>query len=88
MENKLASPVYSLVHASPIFTYRNARDPLSPSHYSSAESVTPKGIPTPRKNPPNPLLYIPADPDSDPTSSYFSSSESSHSSDDNYYKLI
>ena len=36
IENILASPVHSPVHASPIFTYGAASDPPSPPHNSSA----------------------------------------------------
>ena len=39
----LASPIYPLVPASPIFTYGSTSHPPSPSHDSPAESVTPKG---------------------------------------------
>ena len=68
----LTSPVYSPVHASPIFTYGSASNPSSPSYYSSEEVVTPKGNPKPCNNPPNTLLYVPAYLDSDPSFSYYS----------------
>ena len=69
-----------------IFTYRTASDPLSPPHDSSSESMTPKLNPTPRNNPSNPVLNLPADMDSDTSSSYYYSSDSSDPSDDNLYK--
>ena len=65
--------------------YESARDPTLPSHDSSAESVTPKGIPNPCNNPTNPLPYVPDDLDSDPSLSDSSSSDSSDSSDGDYY---
>ena len=80
IEKILTSTGY-LVHtpppvlASPIFTYWRASDPLSLVHDYSAEIITPKGNTNPRVNPPNPVTNIPADPDSDPSSSYSSSSE-------------
>ena len=96
----LASTVNSQVHASPIFTYESARGPLSiftygsaseppsPLNELSAESVIPKKLnPKTHKNPPNPVLYVPADPDPDSSLSD-SSSGLSDSSDDDYYKLI
>ena len=86
LENILASPVHSPVQASPIFTHGIASDPMSPSHDSSAESVTPKLIYKPGDNPPNLVLYVPSDPDSYPILSYYSLSESSNSSDNEYYK--
>ena len=82
----LASSVHSLLHTSLIFTYWSASDPPSPSHDSSAESVTSKGNPKPSKNPPNLVPNVPDDPYSDPSLSDSSSSESSDSSDDEYYK--
>ena len=63
------------VLASPIFTYWRASDPPSPLHDYSAESITPKGNTNPFGNPPNPVTNVPTDPDSDPSSSYSSSSE-------------
>ena len=52
-EKILASPVHSLVYASPKFTYGNASDPLSPLYDSLEESVTPRVISKPRDNLPN-----------------------------------
>ena len=48
--------------------------------------MTPKGNPKPRKNPTNMVPSVPADPDSDPSFSDSSLSESSDSSDEDYYK--
>ena len=48
IEKILVSPVYSLVYASPIFTYGSASDPPSLPHDSSAESMTHKGNTTAR----------------------------------------
>ena len=48
--------------------------------------MTPQGINKPHDKPPNPVLYVPADPDSDQIFSYYSLSESSDSSDDKYNK--
>ena len=59
---------------------------LSSSGDLSSESVTPKVIPNTRNNPPNLVLYVPAEPDSEPSFSYSSLSESSDSSEDEYYK--
>ena len=59
----------STVPASPIFTYGEASHPLSPTHDSPAESVTPTRNPEPRNNPPNQLPNVPSDPDSNPDSS-------------------
>ena len=87
------SPPVHLVHthypvpASPIFTYGTTSDHRSPSHDSSAESVTPKGNPTSYNKPPNPVRKVIADPDSDPSSLDSSLSDSSDSSDDEYYKI-
>ena len=50
--------------------------------------MTAKVNPNPCKNPPNTVPYIPADPDSDPSFSDYSLSESSESSDNEYYKWI
>ena len=86
IEKISAMLVHSPVHSSPIFNYWNTSNPPSLPHYSSTESVTPKGIPTPHDNPPNPVPYVPADPDSDPGLSYSSMSNSYDSSDDEYYK--
>ena len=69
-----------------IFTYGTASDPWSPSHDLSAESVTPKGNPTPWNKPHNPVPNIPSDPDSDPILSDYSLSDSFDSSEDEYYK--
>ena len=55
-------------------------------HDPSAEIATPKRNPKPRNNPPNIVSYEPADPDSDPSLSDFSLSDSSDSLDDDYYK--
>ena len=91
IENILTSPVH-LVHTpttlptSPIFNYGRESYPLSPSHDSSEESVTPKGNPKPHDNPSNPVPNVLADPDSDPSLSDFSSSNSSDSPDNKYYK--
>ena len=63
VEKILAFTVHSMVHASPIFTYESEINPLSPPHYPSTESVTPKGNPKPHGNPPNPVPKVPADPD-------------------------
>ena len=59
-----------MVPAPLIFTYGTTSDPQSPSHDSSAETMKPKGNPTPRNNPPNMVPNVPADPDSDLISSY------------------
>ena len=48
--------------------------------------MTPKVNPTPLNNPPNPIPNVPADPDSDPSSSDSSISYFSHLSDDEFYK--
>ena len=77
--------LYPPVPAPQKFIYGTS-DPLSPSHDSSEESVTSKGNPTSRNNPPNPVPNAPADPDPDPSSSDSSSSDSSESSYDKYYK--
>ena len=61
---------------------------LSPSYDSAEESVTPKVIPKPSNNPTNQVTYVPADPYSDSNSLDFSSSDSSNSSYDEYYKQI
>ena len=50
--------------------------------------MTPKGNHTPRNNPPNLVSNVPAEPDSDPSLSYYSLSDSSDSSDGEYYKKI
>ena len=76
---------YPPVLASRTFTYRTIVPP-SPSHDSSSERVTPKVNPTPRNKPPNPVLNIPADLDSDTSSSYYFLSYLSDSSDRNYSK--
>ena len=67
IEKILASPVHSPIHASRIFTYASARDPLSPLHESSVESVTHRGNPKSCNNPPNPVPNVPAESDSDPS---------------------
>ena len=51
-----------------------------------AESVTPKVNPTPRNNPPNLILNVPADQDSDPSLSYSSLSYSFDLLDVDSYK--
>ena len=48
--------------------------------------MTPRVIPKSCDSPPNPVLYIPDDPDSDPSLSDSSLSESADSSDGDYYK--
>ena len=55
---------YPLVFAPQIFTYATSDPPL-PSHVSSEEIVSFKSNPNPCKNTPNPVLNVPADPDSD-----------------------
>ena len=50
--------------------------------------MTPKGNPTPCNNPPNHILNVPAESDSDPGFSDSSWSDSYDSSDDEYYKRI
>ena len=86
------SPVHSFNSYPSVTTPRTftdgTSDPPSPSHDSSAETVTPKGNPTPRKNPPNPVTNVPADPDSYPGSSYSSWSNSFDSSEDDYSKQV
>ena len=67
MEKILASLVNYPAHTSLIFNYGSTSDPPSPPHDSLAEILTPKGNPKPRKNPPNPVTYVPADPYSDPS---------------------
>ena len=42
-----------------IFTYGKTRDPQSPPHDSSAETMKHKGNPTPRNNPPNLVPNVP-----------------------------
>ena len=59
----------------------SANDSPSPPYDSSAETVTPRGNPKPRKKQPNPVLKVPYEPDSDPSLSDYSLSESSDSSD-------
>ena len=86
IEKILAMTVHYLVHASPIFTYGRASDPPSPSHDSSEESVPPKGNPKLCNNPINPVLYVSADPELDPSLKYSSSLYSSDSSYNKYYK--
>ena len=86
IENILDYSVHYPVPASQIFLYGSASDPLSLLHDSSSEIVTPKVIPNQCSNPPNPLPYIPADPDSDPSFSDSSLSNSSDSSENEYYK--
>ena len=71
-----------------IFTYGTVSDPQSPSHDSSEKSVTSKGKPTPHKNLPNPVPNVPADSNSYPSLSDYSSSDSSESSDNEYYRQI
>ena len=48
--------------------------------------MTPRVNTNPRNKPPNLVLYVPDDPDLDPSLSDSSSSDSSDSSDDEYYK--
>ena len=48
--------------------------------------MTTKLNPKPRYYPPNPVTNVPYDPDSDPSFSDSSLSDSSDSSDDEYYK--
>ena len=91
IENTLSSPVNlvytpSPVPASPIFTYGTVCDPRSSLYGSSVEIMTPKGNPTPYKNPPNPVPNVPSDPDSDTSFSDSSSLDTYDSSDNNYYK--
>ena len=74
------------VPASQIFIYGRSSDPISPSNDSSTESVTPKGNLKPRKNPNNLVTNVPIEPDLDPILLDYSSSDSSESSDDEYYK--
>ena len=84
IEEILLAPLH-LVHtpppvsASPLFLYGRSSDPLSPSHGSSEESLTPKGNHKPRIIIPNPILNVPIDLSSDPSFSYSSSSDSSDS---------
>ena len=61
------------------FTYGTESDPPPLSHDLSEQNITPKGNPIPRNNPTNLVPAVPDDPDSDPSSSYFSSSEYSDS---------
>ena len=72
---------YSLLPAQRTFNCGTIDPPL-PSYESSTESMTPKGNPTPCKNPPYPVSNVPADLDSDPSLSYSSLSHSSDSFDD------
>ena len=88
IENILTSPVHYPVPTPPICFYGRARYPLSPLHDSSEDSVTPKVNPKPRGNPPNPVPKVLDDPDSNPSLSDSSFSESDDSSDDEYYKII
>ena len=80
--------MYPLLPAPWKFAYGKVRDPPSPSHDSSAESVTPKGNPMTRNNPPNPVPNVPVDPDSDQISSDSYLSDSSESSENKYFKQI
>ena len=77
IENVLAYPVNSVIHASPIFTNGSESDPPLPPHDSPEEIVTLKENPKPSKNPPNPEPDVPTGPYSYPGSSDSSSSESS-----------
>ena len=86
IEKILASPVHSLVPASPILLYGSTSDPPSPLHDTSAESVTPERNTKPHKNPPNLVPYVPDEPNSDPSLSDYSFSDSSDSSENEYYK--
>ena len=56
-----------MVPAPLIFIYGTTRDPQSPSHDSSAETMKPKGNTTPRNNPPNMVPKVPPEPYSDPS---------------------
>ena len=87
MEKILALLVHSLVHTSPIFNYGIASDPPSPLHDSTEEIVTPRVNPKQYDNPPDTVPNVSSDPDSDPSFSDSSLSESYESSDDKYYKL-
>ena len=82
IEKILESPVHFLVHASPIYTYRSASEPLSPLHDSSGKSWTPKVYHNPCNNPPNPAKYVPTALESHPILSCSFLSDSSDSSDD------
>ena len=88
IEYILTLPVHSLVPASPIFFYGSASNPSSLLYDSSAEIVTPKVIPKLPNKPPNPVLYLIAEPDSDPSSSDYSLSESSDSSGGKDYRIL
>ena len=81
-------PIPAPYHIS-IFTHVSI-EPPPPLHdtSSSPASVAPKDDPTPRNNPPNPVPNVPADPDSDPISSYSTSLDSSKSSDSRYHKQL
>ena len=72
--------------SSPIFSYGGASDPPPLPHDSPEEIVTPKEIPKPHNKPPNPVLYEPADPDSDTSLSNSSSSEPYDSLYDDHHK--
>ena len=78
--------MHSPVHDLRIFNYDIVSDPPSPLHDSSPEIVTARVNTKPRKNPPNPVPYVPIDPNSDPSLSDSSLLDSSDSSDDEYYK--
>ena len=93
MEKIFPSPVNlvrtpSTVHAPQIFIYWTSSDSRSSSYESSAETVTPKGNPTPRNNPTNMVPNVPDDPESNPGLSYSSSSDSSDLSDNDYSKQV
>ena len=51
------------------FNYETASGHPSPLHGSLELDMTPKENPTPCNNPTNPVPNVPADPDSDPSSS-------------------
>ena len=74
------------VPAPRIFTYGTASDLQSPPYYSSVESVTLKGNPTPHNKPHNLVPNVPFEPEPYPSFSDSSLSDSSDSSDGKYYK--
>ena len=85
-EKILASTLHYTVPSSPIFLYVSASEPPKLSHESPEVIVTPKEITKPRNKPPNLVLYVPADSDSNTSLSNSSSSEPYDSSDDEYYE--
>ena len=81
-----SSHFYPLVHGQQTFTDVKASDLPSPQHYSSSESVTPKGNTMIHKEPPNLIPNVPIDLDTDQSFSDSYSLSLSEFSYDKYYK--